>query len=1053
MKPFIIRCLKITGISIATVFALMFLLPILFPGFVSGKVKDWANSSIKGELNFSKARLSFFHHFPSLTLSLYDFSLKGAAPFQNDTLLSAQSLAFGLNLRSVFSSTININKIFIDKASIHVQVNEKGEANYNVYAAASNTTADNKTDSSGAALKMESIVISNSNLVYDDKSLPMLINARQLNYTGKGDFQKAVFDLASDIEASSVDFYYNKQGYFISKKLKAQLVTKINTNSLAFLFEKNDLKINSLPVNFKGKFEFLKNGYNMNFDMQTANTDLHDIFSALPAEYLGWLAQTDVKGFGDIRAVLSGQYIAEEHRMPNLSLDMKIRDGFVANQKAPDPIKNLFLNMQVRMPQCTPDSLYLNIDSIYFNINKDYLSAVLRVKGIKEPHIFAKMNTAIDLEKWDRALGLQPVDLKGRYTMHLLAEGKYATAVVPKGLRKRDTVITSIPSFNFRSSLENGYFKYAGLPQAVENISFNVNASCAGNNYKHTKLGIENINATILGSYLKGYFKLHNLADKDIEASLRAVCHLQDLAQVYPMDSLTLKGDLAMNLDAKGRYLPERRIFPVAKANLTLKNGFIQTKYYPQPIENIKVTADISNTAGNFKTLNIDLSPVSFRFAQQPFLCKADLRNFDNLRYDIVSRGILDLGNIYRVFAVQGYNLKGFIKTNLSLHGLQSDAAAGRFNKLSNSGTLQVKNIALESELFPQPLWVTSGKFHFEQDKMVFDAFQGKYGSGLLTLNGHLSNVIAYATQKNAPLRGNFNLKSDFLKVDEWMAFANAPAASTTTNGKPGAANTGTPKATAATGVLLIPANLDLKLAAGINKIQYQGLLLSDAQGAVSIDSGRITLDKTGFTVAGCKVNMDALYESLSPMKAHFEYHVNAENFDVKRMYKEVELFRNMVTAAAKAEGVISLDYKLSGKLDANMQPVYPSLKGNGVLTVQKVKMYGFKLFNAVGGATGKEGLKNPDLSKIEIKSHIANNIITIERTKMKVAGFRPRFEGQVSFDGKMNLSGRLGLPPLGIIGIPFSVTGTQENPKVKLRRGKESDKLEETTDPDDIKD
>jgi AsmA protein len=63
----------------------------------------------------------------------------------------------------------------------------------------------------------------------------------------------------------------------------------------------------------------------------------------------------------------------------------------------------------------------------------------------------------------------------------------------------------------------------------------------------------------------------------------------------------------------------------------------------------------------------------------------------------------------------------------------------------------------------------------------------------------------------------------------------------------------------------------------------------------------------------------------------------------------------------------------------------------------------------------------------------------------MKIAGFRPRFEGQVSFDGKLNLKGRIGLPPLGIIGIPFSVTGTQDNPKVRLRKGKETDQLPET--------
>jgi AsmA protein len=59
------------------------------------------------------------------------------------------------------------------------------------------------------------------------------------------------------------------------------------------------------------------------------------------------------------------------------------------------------------------------------------------------------------------------------------------------------------------------------------------------------------------------------------------------------------------------------------------------------------------------------------------------------------------------------------------------------------------------------------------------------------------------------------------------------------------------------------------------------------------------------------------------------------------------------------------------------------------------------------------------------------------------VAGFRLRFEGQTSLDGKLNLKMRIGLPPLGILGIPIKVLGTQENPKIKL--GRKSDELEET--------
>ena len=82
-------------------------------------------------------------------------------------------------------------------------------------------------------------------------------------------------------------------------------------------------------------------------------------------------------------------------------------------------------------------------------------------------------------------------------------------------------------------------------------------------------------------------------------------------------------------------------------------------------------------------------------------------------------------------------------------------------------------------------------------------------------------------------------------------------------------------------------------------------------------------------------------------------------------------------------------------------------------------------------------------MSKVDIHTSIKNNIITIERFKFKFAGFRPRIEGTTSFDGALNIKMRLGLPPLGLIGIPMTITGTKDNPQVKL--GKKSEDLKET--------
>jgi AsmA protein len=209
------------------------------------------------------------------------------------------------------------------------------------------------------------------------------------------------------------------------------------------------------------------------------------------------------------------------------------------------------------------------------------------------------------------------------------------------------------------------------------------------------------------------------------------------------------------------------------------------------------------------------------------------------------------------------------------------------------------------------------------------------------------------------------------------------------------------------------------------------------------INNGKLIMKNNSFDVIGCNVKMDVAYASESTNKAAFDFKILAKDFDVKRAYKEVKLFREMASAAESAEGIISLDYKVAGKLDGNMQPIYPSLIGGGTLSVKDVKMKGFKMFGAVSRKTGREAIKNPDLSKVDINTTIKNNIITIERFKFKVAGFRPRIEGQTSFDGLLNIKMRLGLPPLGIIGIPMKITGTKDNPKVSL--GRQSEDLKET--------
>jgi AsmA protein len=190
----------------------------------------------------------------------------GSEPYPTDTLLKAHEVALGIDLSTVFSSRIRIDEIFFTRGLIDIKVDENGSANYNVYKA-DRTATTSANDTTGASLKIEKIQIDKSDLAYDDLSIPFLITAQNLNYVGKGDLSKAIFDLSSHITVQRFDLDYNFAHYIDSKQIKANLVTKINTNSLAFEFIKNNLVINTLPVDLIGKLEFLEKGYNMDFEL------------------------------------------------------------------------------------------------------------------------------------------------------------------------------------------------------------------------------------------------------------------------------------------------------------------------------------------------------------------------------------------------------------------------------------------------------------------------------------------------------------------------------------------------------------------------------------------------------------------------------------------------------------------------------------------------------------------------------------------------------------------------------------------------------------------
>ncbi len=369
-------------------------------------------------------------------------------------------------------------------STINIKVNKDGLANYNVYISEKEVE---KKEEKAAAIKLDYIEIINSQMTYDDQTTQVHFDAFGFNYLGKGDLSQDIFDLYSKAKIGKLNVLYENEHYLMNKKVDADLITKININSLSFVFEQNDMMINQLPVDFKGKFDFLKDGYNLDFIVKSTNSNLKDLFTVFPPKYITWLGKTEIKGKTDLLITLKGKYVESKKIAPELNLDFKIRDGFINYNKSAFPVSKLNLDLSTSLPTLNPEHLIIDTKSISLNINKDYLKAKMFVKGMNKPKIDAVFNSKIDLEKLNKALGIPDFELKGTLVGEVKTKGKY------------DPQHKIFPINNAKINLKSGYFKTKYYPNPITNINILTTIKNQKGTFKDLKVSLKPAKFTFEG--------------------------------------------------------------------------------------------------------------------------------------------------------------------------------------------------------------------------------------------------------------------------------------------------------------------------------------------------------------------------------------------------------------------------------------------------------------------------------------------------------------------------------------------------------------------------
>ena len=135
------------------------------------------------------------------------------------------------------------------------------------------------------------------------------------------------------------------------------------------------------------------------------------------------------------------------------------------------------------------------------------------------------------------------------------------------------------------------------------------------------------------------------------------------------MDSLELKGIYSLKLLAKGVYDEAQNRIPTIDADMTLKNGYVKSLAYPIPIENLEVAARAKNNSGKMEDTSVDLEKITMQVEGKPFSVSGHTEGIENLVYDLMIKGELDLATITKIVPLEDMTVTGLIKADIETKG------------------------------------------------------------------------------------------------------------------------------------------------------------------------------------------------------------------------------------------------------------------------------------------------------------------------------------------------------------------------------------------------
>ena len=717
------RILKITGIILLSLTTAVSLIPFLFKGKITSLVKKEINKSLNAKFNFDDISISFFRHFPKVSISINEPSVVGLGEFANDTLVVARSFDASVNLISLFKGKeVNVYGVYLESPRIHAIVTKEGKANWDI---AKEDTKTSSPDSMASAfqMKLKKYRITDGYLNYRDEIADMYTEIFNLNHEGSGDFTQNTFTLSTTTNAAAVSFTYDKIPWLINTKTGIDADIRVDNSTNKYSFQTDNIYLNNLKLSAKGFLRFVNDStYDMDIEFHSPGSDFKDILSLVPAVYKKDFDKIKTGGKAVFNGFVKGIYSPD--KIPAYNINLEAKDGFFQNPDLPKQLKNIQLAMNLNNPDGITDHAVINIPSGHFEIDNEPFDFRFLLKNPEtNRYIDAAIKGKLDLSNISKLVRLeQGTKLSGLVWADLFARGNLTVI---------ENNTSSFAAGGFLD-ISNLYYAAKNFPQPIQNGNIKLEFENAGGIADKTAVNIPSAHIEIGKDPLDFTLRVTNpVSTLDFTGTANGSFTLDNIKQIVQLEPGTIIAGI-MNADLRfsgNKAAIDKKQYDKIKmtGDVNLKNLNYVSKDYPAGIK-------ITHSSLQFNPDNVILKDLSGNYMKTNF-------SANGIMHNVIA------------YAMENQPLSGSL--NLSADKMNLNEWLG--NDTASDSTAA----NAEPFLVPADMDLT---IHAKADKVKYDKVEYNNIDGSLLLNDEsikLQNISAEALDGVMNFSGSYSTKTN----------------------------------------------------------------------------------------------------------------------------------------------------------------------------------------------------------------------------------------------------------------------------------------------------